>query len=290
MCISTTTTKMLLKKSAFDVLMNKNKQNTVDKLKETAKTVTSDSDSDVQIVDVIKNKSKKKINEDIKIEDKQTKQESIEIVSSFTSQDTLFTATQHTTQLSNQDYGFLQSTKHPKVEFKQENTYDINSIKLNELLLNITNQEEEEAEESDTDNKRRGRHKRKKTKEISVEPIEIKYTRSKEDNHDLWTEKYQYKNEDDIVTNSSQIERLKEWLNNWKSILSNEVQNAKDKYNDSGSEYSYESDCSNTDSSSGFYKKKFYTNAILLSGPYGCGKTSSVHCIARQLGFKVRKI
>ena len=117
--------------------------------------------------------------------------------------------------------------------------------------------------------------------------------RGSESNHELWTEKYQFKSEQDIVTNSSQIERLKDWLQNWKNLLSNEGKDVKSKTNkknadsNSDSEY-YQSDCSNADSACSGYARKFYTNAILLSGPYGCGKTSSVYSIAKLLGFKVK--
>lgn len=57
---------------------------------------------------------------------------------------------------------------------------------------------------------------------------------------------------------------------------------------DSESEY-YDSDYSNYSGADSSYntKKKFYSNALLLSGPHGCGKTSSVYSIAKNLGFKV---
>lgn len=108
----------------------------------------------------------------------------------------------------------------------------------------------------------------------------------------LWTEKYQFKNEDDIVTNNSQLERLKEWLNNWKLKLTKDnLNNSKVKSNpfDSDSDYSYDSDCSSVDSSANKNKgRKFYPNAILLAGPHGCGKTSSIYSVAKHLGFKVK--
>ncbi len=336
---------MLLKKSAFDVLMNKNKQNLLDKLKEKINT-PSDSDSDV-IVECVKRAlpvSKKLLTDTPPkqaIATAEANEEvrppvSFEISSASIGLDTVFTKTFHVNQLANEE-NFFNSFQHVNLKFKKENLYDVNSIRLDQLLLNLKIEhptkkqaaefiqtekkeelketEEEEEEELRQEFKERSRRnkrfsfvepKRKKkpsqTSNIQAasmpmpEPIvETKFTRNKQDNYELWTEKYMFKSEDDIVTNSSQFERLKEWLKNWKSILKKETQSSskkgqKDKYSayDSSSDYSYDSDASNTDSAFGVSnKKKFYTNAILLSGPYGCGKTSAVHVIAKQLGFKV---
>lgn len=113
---------------------------------------------------------------------------------------------------------------------------------------------------------------------------------------ELWTEKYQFKDASDIVTNKAQLERLKEWLNNWKSKHAtrdpNNNSNSKSSGDDGDSDYSCSSESSSDDSSSsssakGTKGKSFYQNAIILVGPHGSGKTSSVYAVAKELGFKV---
>ena len=102
---------------------------------------------------------------------------------------------------------------------------------------------------------------------------------------ELWTEKYQFKNEDEIVSNHAQLERLKEWLSSWKAVLSRDNRHGNDTGDESGSESEFASDseCSTVNNGG----RKFYTNAILLSGPHGSGKTSSIYSVAKQLNFKV---
>ncbi len=135
--------------------------------------------------------------------------------------------------------------------------------------------------------------KRRRTDKTLTSP-ETKIPLNKPEETEMWTEKYQFKSENDIVTNNSQLERLKEWLKNWKRLLAKPdavVPGRKPgkkgkKYADSESEY-YDSDFSNSESSS---TRKFYSNGLLLSGPHGCGKTSSVYAIAKLLGFKVFEV
>lgn len=279
---------MLAKKSAFDILMNKNK------LKEKT-ALTSDSDSDIIIIKNVKNttnnrKSPEKENNlnspnQTNVNSNRQKTEPLDIQSLFVCLDTAFTIAPHTSQLSQIDLEFLHSFNHSKLSFKPECTFDVNSIELNRAILKLP----EHQEKRNTKKKRQTKNKKADEELVEEEKLDTNRT-AREDNYELWTEKYMFTSENDIVTNTGQFERLKEWLKNWKSILSNEdAKNAKDKNYDSGSEYSYDSDASNTDSAFSGYKRKFYSNAILLSGPHGCGKTSSVHVVAKQLGFKVTK-
>lgn len=171
-------------------------------------------------------------------------------------------------------------------------TVDSLNDTLNDTTLNLSNSSSF-LDSSFSGSTRGARNSKRRKTESKPKPKTIE----NKDSELLWTEKYQFKNEDDIVTNNSQLERLKEWLLNWKTILSKTTETiSKRAYADgdeSDSDYSYDSDYSNADSVSSTASivngRKFYSNAILLSGPYGCGKTSSIYSVAKQLGFKVNK-
>jgi type II secretory pathway pseudopilin PulG len=90
------------------------------------------------------------------------------------------------------------------------------------------------------------------------------------------------------------LERLKEWLSSWKAKLSKEASSSlntsRSSAYDSDSDYTCsDSDFSNSESGTS-NGRKFYPNAILLSGPHGSGKTSSVYSAAKLLGFKVFEV
>jgi hypothetical protein len=311
---------MLVKKSAFDVLMNKKKTNNLlDKIK-----TESDSDSSIIIECVKKSSPKPKFidkNKNEELHKSATNNTPTEVLSSFINVDTSFTLTSHTNQLTTEDTAFLKTIQANNIKQDLPLTFTIiDTIKLDKLFLNlnieqhkpniqetVVAQQDDDAEvlEQEPEIKTRTRNKRfsfvdskrkknekKKSSTALVSIIEQSttnntFSRNKQDNSELWTEKYMFKSEDEIVTNSSQFERLKEWLKSWKSIIKNEKKNNDKNAYESGSEYSYDSDGSNAESTTS-YKRKFYKNAILLSGPLGCGKTSAVHIVAKQLGFKVK--
>ena len=117
------------------------------------------------------------------------------------------------------------------------------------------------------------RKKRRKTDNTQIEDM-----KSRPEESELWTEKYQFKSESDIVTNNSQLERLKEWLSTWKRILAKQPSDLKSSKKkgrrgimESDSEFC-DSDYSNSESMSS--TRRFYSNGLLLSGPHGSGKTS----------------
>jgi DNA polymerase III delta prime subunit len=107
----------------------------------------------------------------------------------------------------------------------------------------------------------------------------------------LWTYKYQFCDENDIVTNKSQILQFKQWLEQLQATKDNKTKSRENGQSDD-SDYSYDSESSTTSSvsSSTSAQYKPYSNAIILNGPTGCGKTSSVYCIAKKLNCKVFEV
>lgn len=78
----------------------------------------------------------------------------------------------------------------------------------------------------------------------------------------LWTVKYAPTNVAQLCGNKGQVNKLKNWLDNW-------FENAKKGFKNPGPD------------GSGVFR------AVLISGPPGIGKTSAAHLIAKDLGFDV---
>jgi hypothetical protein len=139
--------------------------------------------------------------------------------------------------------------------------------------------------------------KRRKTETQIIEENKLESINST-DGSLLWTEKYQFTDETDIVYNKSQLERLKQWLEQFKKVKikpvkvkptkpaanlnsSNEdddtyTSNTETQSHDDDTDFNYDSDCSTSTTSSSCSatskKYRFFNNAILLNGPYGSGK------------------
>ncbi|KAH9492804.1 hypothetical protein Btru_024754 [Bulinus truncatus] len=105
----------------------------------------------------------------------------------------------------------------------------------------------------------------------------------------LWTDLYQPDSSDHVIGNSSVIQYLKGWLEKWKSSLQKEEKtNLTTKplmKNKKTSIWSDDSDF--TDSDEDDLK---LCNTMLVTGPHGCGKTSTVYALALELGFKVFEV
>lgn len=78
----------------------------------------------------------------------------------------------------------------------------------------------------------------------------------------LWVDKYKPKSSQEIIANPGAVQKLREWLSNWKRT---KIQRARR---------------GEAPSSKGAFK-----NAALLSGPPGIGKTTTAHLVAMECGY-----
>lgn len=96
-----------------------------------------------------------------------------------------------------------------------------------------------------------------------------------------WSDKYKALSGDEVIGNFDSIKELKKWLVTWTENDSRcKVSNG----NDSNSSDFYHSEPDSSDS------MKSNNNLLVLSGPVGCGKTSSVYAVATELCMKVIEV
>ncbi|KAK1268639.1 hypothetical protein QJS04_geneDACA006871 [Acorus gramineus] len=105
----------------------------------------------------------------------------------------------------------------------------------------------------------------------------------------LWTNKYQPENASEVCGNKESIRLLREWLDSWDE---RGCQTSKSFYDDDcfstqDSEYNTSQNDSDGESMNG---KAFLKNVFLVTGPVGCGKTSSVYACAKEKGFQVIEV
>lgn len=97
----------------------------------------------------------------------------------------------------------------------------------------------------------------------------------------IWTEKYKPFNFEEILGNYSKVSELKKWLMLWKEY-SDDVNISKRNRRDSESEFDH-NDSNSCD-------LRLPSNAIILTGPPGCGKTMSVYAVCQELDIKVLEL
>lgn len=109
--------------------------------------------------------------------------------------------------------------------------------------------------------------------EVSIE--------SREDlNYLTWTEKYRSTFAKDIIGNFNSIKEMKQWLQSWQenAIKKN------DQSDSDSSDFYYDSDTNSRDG------MKTTNNLLIVTGPVGSGKTSSVYAVAAELSMKVIEV
>ncbi|OMJ94988.1 hypothetical protein SteCoe_1680 [Stentor coeruleus] len=103
------------------------------------------------------------------------------------------------------------------------------------------------------------------TKKFSVEDQKLT---------ELWTDKYKPKSLDDMIGNTSIIQKLQEWLDDWESVvLNNNIKPQSPSRN------------GKNDAS-----KNLNAAAVLLSGPPGIGKTTAARLVANLYGYRVMEL
>ncbi|EFA07949.1 ATPase family AAA domain-containing protein 5 [Tribolium castaneum] len=118
---------------------------------------------------------------------------------------------------------------------------------------------------NDVTPKRRGRKKKKSLEK----PPEIT---SRE--HTMWTEKYRATSSLDIIGNHKVVSSLKDWLSHW----------SLSEHKRRGSESDFEiTDSDSRDSAT-------FGNTVILRGPPGSGKTSSIYAICTELGYNILEV
>lgn len=97
---------------------------------------------------------------------------------------------------------------------------------------------------------------------------------STKQNNIMWTEKYRPKSSKDFIGNLAPVIKLQKWLLAW---ADNSAKSSN--YN---SESEFESDNETT--------ANCPSNAVILVGPHGSGKTASVYAIAEELGYNILEL
>ncbi|ESO85829.1 hypothetical protein LOTGIDRAFT_235779 [Lottia gigantea] len=180
---------------------------------------------------------------------------------------------------------------------------ELNTLKLEETAVN-TKLEEPVVITLDDDNdvikvKKKSKLKRKKEKRKSVEEIkepEPEKPPLHASSELLWTDKYQPSHSSDIIGNTSDINKLKTWLLEWKhkthkdarkmkKLLSKQSKSSKSSSQDS-QWYKDDSDFDSDESE----EDDRLCNTMLITGQHGIGKTATVYALAQELGYKVFEV
>lgn len=104
-------------------------------------------------------------------------------------------------------------------------------------------------------------------------------------NVSMWTEKYKPQSYEDIIGNRSSAEDLKTWLQSWVDYSLEQrtsVKKRKRLNSNSSDDFCINSDTGDTDT--------VPQNTVVLTGPHGSGKTSTIYALCNELNINVIEI
>ncbi|XP_005101852.1 uncharacterized protein LOC101848052 [Aplysia californica] len=114
----------------------------------------------------------------------------------------------------------------------------------------------------------------------------------------LWSDLHFPNNSKHLIGNAKAIQHMKEWLVEWKLLMEKEASRekkgkkkgrslTKEKSESKESDWSDDSDFIDSDEEE---EDLSLCNTIVITGPHGVGKTSSVYALAQEMGFKVFEV
>ena len=100
----------------------------------------------------------------------------------------------------------------------------------------------------------------------------------------IWTRKYEPQCGGEVLGNSGEVTRLRDWLSTWTSGGGRTRGGGSSSTSNSEltTDSEFESDVEPSETPGG--------NTALIVGPTGCGKTASVFALAAELGFNVLEV
>lgn len=140
--------------------------------------------------------------------------------------------------------------------------------------------------------RKRGRPRKKKVEEekvtevITLDDSVVELNENLPANMSMWTEKYKPTSSEDLFSNIGNVKELKSWLQSWVEYSMERKSSRKRKRQNSNSS----DDFCVSDSDTRDTMDVIPQNTMMLIGPHGCGKTSTVYAICNELNINVIEI